>query len=41
MKGWLLDQNLPVRLVFVPARPVIHATALVAESDGYNFQTLT
>lgn len=28
MKGWLLDQNLPVRLVFVPALPLIHATAL-------------
>jgi predicted nuclease of predicted toxin-antitoxin system len=27
MKGILLDQNLPVRLRFTPALPVIHATA--------------
>lgn len=30
VKGILLDQNLPVRLRFIPALPVIHATALGA-----------
>ena len=28
MKGWLLDQNVPTRLTFTPALPVIPATAV-------------
>lgn len=28
MKGWLLDQNLPVQLTFAPHLPIIAATAL-------------
>jgi predicted nuclease of predicted toxin-antitoxin system len=28
MKGWLLDENLPSRLVFTPALPVTPATAV-------------
>ena len=28
MKGFLLDQNLPARLAFVPSLPFVHATAL-------------
>ncbi|MFA6285801.1 MAG: DUF5615 family PIN-like protein [Opitutaceae bacterium] len=28
MKGFLLDQNLPARLSFVPSLPIGHATAL-------------
>lgn len=28
MKGWLLDQNLPARLTFVPALPVTPAISL-------------
>lgn len=28
MKGWLLDQNLPARLLFVPALPVVAAIEL-------------
>ena len=28
MKGWLLDQNLPARLAFTPALPIIPAASL-------------
>lgn len=28
MNGWLFDQNLPVRLIFSPALPVTHASAI-------------
>lgn len=28
MKGWLLDQNLPSRLTFAPALPIVPATVL-------------
>jgi len=28
MRGWLFDQNLPARLTFVPALPVVAATTL-------------
>ena len=30
MRGWLLDENLPYRLMFQPSLPVIHATDIAA-----------
>jgi predicted nuclease of predicted toxin-antitoxin system len=40
MKGWLFDQNLPRRVAFSPALPVVHATSIAAspsDSDIWEY----